>query len=93
VPPYANPGGPLETVDVRERLAALRRATTEDEERRLVRELAWVVNESVPYLQGYYRPSVSYLNDEGWEFPDAEELTVDYPSTHLPRTGDIQAGD
>jgi len=93
VPPYADPGGPEEEVDIREKLAALRRASSEDEERRLVRELAWVVNESIPYLQGYYRPSVSFLNDRGWTFPDTEELTVDYPSTHLPRTGDIQAED
>jgi hypothetical protein len=44
----------------------------------------------VPYLQGYYRPSVSYLNDEGWAFPEAEELDVEYPSTHLPRVGEIR---
>ncbi|MBX0297013.1 ABC transporter substrate-binding protein [Haloarcula nitratireducens] len=91
VPPYANPGGPEEEVDIRETLASLQRANEEDEERRLVRELAWIVNETVPYLQGYYRPSVSYLDDEGWSFPDASELDVAYPSTHLPRTGDIQA--
>jgi len=44
----------------------------------------------VAYLQGYYRPSVSYLNDEGWAFPEAEELDVEYPSTHLPRVGEIR---
>lgn len=91
VPTYGNPGGPEETIDIRGKLAALRRTTTESEERRLVRELAWIINESVPYLQGYYRPSISYLNTEGWEFPNTEELNVEYPSTHLPRVGNIQA--
>jgi ABC-type transport system substrate-binding protein len=63
VPSYDDPTGPTRTVDVREKLNALREASAGSEERRIVRELAWIVNETVPYLQGYYRPSVAYVDD------------------------------
>jgi ABC-type transport system substrate-binding protein len=87
VPPYDDPTAPVETVDIRERLDALREATTESEERDLVRELAWIVNETVPYLQGHYRPSVAYVDDRFWEVrgPNATASTDE-----LVRAGDLE---
>lgn len=89
VQPYDDPGGPTRKVDVRAKLDAVRRATTDEAEARAVRELAWIVNETVPFLQGYYRDSVAYVATDGWDVPaaGADALNVRYPAYHLPRTG------
>jgi len=76
VPPYNDPSGPLQTVDLRAKLDSLRTATTDSEERRLVRELAWTVNETVPYLQGNYRPVTAYVDAADWSVGDADAPTA-----------------
>jgi len=87
VPPYADPSGAPETVDLRTLLDELRRVPEGSEaERDLVRELAWVVNQTVPYLQGYYRPSAAYVG-EGWT---TDETGITPQTAHLTRTGGLQ---
>jgi len=87
VPPYEDPTGPMQTVDIRETLDALREASDESTERRLVRELAWIVNETVPYLQGYYRPSVAYVDEDSVA---ARDQSIEAQLPHLARTGELQ---
>jgi peptide/nickel transport system substrate-binding protein len=73
LPPVGEPDGETSSFNVEEAVNALATATDEDEETRLVRELAWYANQYIPIIPLTNGFSPNYYNPAEFTFPDPEE--------------------
>jgi ABC-type transport system substrate-binding protein len=69
--PVGDPRGSIETVDVTETIAALGEAKPE-EERDIVRKLAWIYNQTLPRLPLMSGVARRWLNGAKWDYPDKD---------------------
>ncbi|QLC34775.1 twin-arginine translocation signal domain-containing protein (plasmid) [Halarchaeum sp. CBA1220] len=91
VPPMGEPDGEATATDVRGILRDLGTSSDEARTTELTRELAWVVNQSLPELPLIEKVSQSFWNTNEWNVPEkgVDEQYVRYPYYYWPRTGTI----
>ncbi|WP_435102890.1 ABC transporter substrate-binding protein [Halarchaeum sp. P4] len=90
-PPMGQPDAEATPTDVRGMLREL--GTTSDEARatELSRELAWVINQSLPELPLIEKVSQSFWNTQEWNTPEkgVDKQYVRYPYYYWPRIGAV----
>jgi ABC-type transport system substrate-binding protein len=67
--PVGDPEGSTETVDVTEKIGNLAVAATEEEQRTVIEELAWIYNQHLPRLPLMNGVSRAWLTSDDWELP------------------------
>jgi peptide/nickel transport system substrate-binding protein len=68
---FGDPESSLETVQVGEKVEQLRAATDKEQEKQLVKDLAWAFNQSLPYLISMPYSYPQFLTNDDWEYPAA----------------------
>jgi hypothetical protein len=77
VPPVGKPDSDKRvTIDPYAKLDALGRATSEQEQAKIVRELAWATNQGVPMIPIVGALIQGVLNTNGWEYPPVDSPAV-----------------
>ncbi|WP_175454480.1 ABC transporter substrate-binding protein [Halopelagius longus] len=91
--PVGNPDGDTRTVNVDDKIQALGKASEPKEAKRLIRELAWTVNQALPYLQPTEGFNQHFITRDQWSFPSSDSalLKTNVPFTFLPKIGEMQA--
>jgi ABC-type transport system substrate-binding protein len=89
--PVGDPGGSLETVNVEEKIQRLGRAS-DDEQSDLVRELAWIYNQTLPRLPLMVGISRTWLTEDDWTIPErSNQLMRENGLTHVLLTGNVNS--
>ncbi|WP_129114597.1 ABC transporter substrate-binding protein [Halegenticoccus tardaugens] len=88
VPPMDDPDGSTETVAPADLVSDLSRADG-DEADELIRELAWITNQTLPVLPIQEKLAQTFVTDDDWNVPpaDSAELQQYWPTEWLPRKG------
>jgi peptide/nickel transport system substrate-binding protein len=90
--PVGNPEGELQEVRVRDRIAALATAESDERAEELVNELAWIYNQFLPKLPLMNGVVRRYISRKEWEFPKKDsQYMVDNPVPNLMRFGKLRA--
>lgn len=91
--PVGDPAGSTETVDVKTLADRILNTRDESEVKRLVTELSWIYNQTVPRVPPLVGSGMTFLTDDDWNYPsaDADAMKVFYPNYWLLRTGQLAA--
>ncbi|WP_233203974.1 ABC transporter substrate-binding protein [Halegenticoccus soli] len=88
VPPLDDPQGSPQTVVPADMVSDLSQATGNEADR-LIQELAWVTNQTLPVLPIQEKLAQTFLTDDDWNVPprDSPRLQYYWPTSWLPRQG------
>jgi peptide/nickel transport system substrate-binding protein len=90
--PVGDPDGSLQSVDVTEKTAALATTTDEAAERDLIRELAWIYNQSLPKITLNTNVGNVWFTTDDWQLPDIESKYMKFnPMYTLLTSGQLQS--
>jgi peptide/nickel transport system substrate-binding protein len=88
--PVGEPDGDVQTVNVREKVEALGRASGEAETA-LIRELAWAYNQSIPRIPLLTNTNLRFISTDEWTLPARSDPTMkDNPVFKLLRAGTVR---
>ncbi|QGN07630.1 ABC transporter substrate-binding protein [Halorhabdus sp. CBA1104] len=92
VPPYGQPNAEPEEVNPLPKLQKLSSATG-DQAAQLVKELAWIINQSLPAIPMMEKQAQTFMTTDDWNVPakDSDKLQTYWPNEWLPRRGDWTA--
>lgn len=76
--PAGDPDGSLQTVNTEEKMTQLASTTSEQEARKIIRELAWVYNNTIPQIPISIRHGQVFLDTTDWNWPPKEEMDALY---------------
>jgi peptide/nickel transport system substrate-binding protein len=89
--PVANPSGSTETVNVKDLIGQIT-STSGEESQKLIKQLSWVYNQTMPTYVVFSSRGFSFLNSSNWSAPsDAQTGDVSYPVAFMMHKGQIQA--
>lgn len=79
--PVGNPDGDMKKVNVDERIKKLGRTADKAEEKRLTRELAWVTNQWVPFIECWEKKNTHRFRRDTFDWPpdDYDPLYMNSP--------------
>jgi hypothetical protein len=88
--PIGDSEGDLKEVDVSEKVSEL--AVSDGEKRaELVRELAWIYNQTIPRIPLALIDRMRFVNTKEWEYPAKDAKWMKYnPIIHLANTGHVR---
>jgi len=91
LPPVGEPDGPEETVNLTELTKQLGSTADEEEEKELVRQLAWAYNYDLPQYILFTRQGRWFIDTEEWDIPDMDDPVIfSGENPHrLPATGSL----
>lgn len=91
--PVGDPDGDTETINVDEKIQALGSAADPEEAETIIRELAWTINQALPFLQPTEGFNQHFITRDQWSYPDSDDdiLRTNVPFTFLPKLGEMQA--
>jgi peptide/nickel transport system substrate-binding protein len=92
-PPYGEPDGELQDVDVNGLMEDLRVATPE-EEAEIIDQLAWIMNQTIPMLPLIEINDVIWMTDDDWTWDladDDDRWQAKWPQWWFPRMGLMKA--
>ena len=89
VPPMGKPDGKATPQDVGAKLSELATTTDKQKDTQLTRELAWIVNQSLPELPLIEKVHPLFWNTNHWDVPskDTKKQFVEWPDYWWPRKG------
>lgn len=91
--PVGDPDGDLQKVNLNKKIKALSSAAKERKAKQLIREIAWVDNQWMPYIQPFESPTNYHIATNNWNYPpkDDPQLQSHWQWAYLPRIGEITA--
>lgn len=79
--PVGDAGGSTQEIDLVDRVEQIPTAS-EDEEQQIVKEMGWVVNQTLPVLPIMEKLGTAWWAEDGWDTPDPDddEMTIGPPA-------------
>ncbi|MFC6964650.1 ABC transporter substrate-binding protein [Halocatena marina] len=91
--PIGNANGNLQTINVTEKLRTLSKTSKKSKAKKIIKELAWTVNQVRPYMNSTEKRNQHFITRDMWSYPESGNgnLKTNIPFIHLAKTGEMKA--
>lgn len=98
IPPVGKPDGSEQAINLEDLMKGIQTTQTDEEERDLIRKVAWVYNYDLPKIPISVKSQQMWINTKDWSYAGRDDPAWDYgintaPAFHLPRHGGMRAKD